>query len=269
MKKRAKLFISLVYHIVGTIFRGLGRAVGYLPPARCVVLYYHSVGSEYRDRFAEQMDQLLDYATPIKAGHTGALERGRTYVVITFDDALHSVLDEAYPELKKRSIPFTIFIPSALMGSQPTWPMAADCPDAHEFIMTAEELAALPEDLVTLGSHTRVHPKMTELDEEEARSELEGSRNELEHALGRTIDLFAFPYGAHDEATLSYCRDAGYRRVFLVTPGVTQLAEEDYAIPRVAVEPSDGALDFRLKILGAYSWMPTASALKRTLMGRA
>lgn len=267
MKNRVKLMISLVYHVAEQILRSCGRLVGRTPQARCVVLYYHSVPGADRASFARQLDQLLKLATPIDAGFSGDLEPGRTYVVLTFDDALHSVADEAYPELKERSIPFTIFVPSALLGVHPSWPMAPDCPDAKELILTAEELLTLPEDLVTLGSHSRTHPRMTDLDETEARKELEGSRSELETALGRKIDLFAFPYGAYDSRILALCREVGYRRVFLVEPGTTRFAENEYAIRRVAVAPSDGPLDFRLKVCGAYSWMPTVSALKRTLLG--
>ena len=268
LKTNAKLMISLAYHTVEQVMRGLGRLIGRIPPGRCIVLYYHSVPAGSRASFSRQMDQVLELATPIDAGFSGELEPGRTYVSITFDDALHSVRDEAFPELKARKIPFAIFVPSALLGVNPTWPMAPDCPDAQELILTAEELRELPEDLVTLGSHTRTHPRMTDLDESAAREELAGSRSELEAALDRKIDLFAFPYGAYDANLLKLCREVGYRRVFLVEPGTTQLNQADYAIRRVAVDPDDSPLRFRLKVLGAYSWMPTVSALKRTLLGR-
>ena len=235
------------------------------PPGKCVVLCYHSVPIESREDFARQMDQVLELATPIAAGFTGSLEAGKSYVAITFDDALHSVADQVLPEMSARKIPFTIFAPSALQGMRPNWAIDPSSPDAAEKILTADELAALPEDLVCIGSHSRTHVQMKEIGDNQAREELEGSRTELETALGRTVDLFAFPFGAHCEHSVDLCPQAGYRRVFVTDPGRTRFAEEDYIIRRVLISPADSPLELRLKVNGAYSWMRYASAVKRMI----
>ena len=103
----------------------------------------------------------------------------------------------------------------------------------------------------------------TELPDAAVRIELVGSRNDLERALRRQVDLLAFPYGDHDKRIVELCKEAGYTRVFHIEPGVTLVGPDEYVVPRVSVSASDSVFEFRLKLLGAYSWMPWASAVKR------
>lgn len=268
MKRHAKLGLSLVYFAASSVGRALRRAFGGNVPGRCVVLYYHSVPAHEREQFIRQMDELVARTRPIAAGHRGALEPGVRYAAVTFDDAFVNVLENAVPALLERRIPVAVFAPSARLGRTPGWEMEPGCTDENELILTMEQLRSMPADAVTIGSHTRNHARLPLLSDDDARTEIRGSREELEAGLGRDVKLFAFPYGAHDERTLRICREAGYERVFLITPGTTAFDPAEFAVPRVPVDPFDGALEFRMKLLGAYSWMPWASALKRGLLGR-
>ena len=131
--------------------------------------------------------------------------------------------------------------------------------------MTAEQLKALPTDLIQFGSHTRTHPVLTKLDEGKARDELINSRRELEAMLGRVIKAFSFPYGAYNERLIQLCREAGYDRVFTTDPVFAFRQMDDFVVGRVAAEPTDGGLEFRLKVAGAYRWVKAASTLKHKL----
>ena len=66
--------------------------------------------------------------------------------------------------------------------------------------------------------------------------------------------------------------EAGYRRVFLSDPLWCAWEPEMIAIGRIDVTPRDWPLQYRLKVCGAYQWLPLAIAAKRRvlrLMGRA
>ena len=43
---------------------------------------------------------------------------------------------------------------------------------------------------------------------------------------------------------------------------------KEFVTGRIAVNPTDWELEFRLKILGAYQWLPRVIAYKRKLLGR-
>src|SRR5688572_3601936 len=100
-----------------------------LPVAgRGVVLYYHAVGPRDRAAFSRQMDEILKRAQPFEADSREAMADAARNVAITFDDGYRSVLENAIPELEKRNMPFTIFVPTGCLGERPSWVRNPDHP---------------------------------------------------------------------------------------------------------------------------------------------
>jgi peptidoglycan/xylan/chitin deacetylase (PgdA/CDA1 family) len=231
-----------------------------------VILYYHSVPLASRVSFARQLDMLTARAAVVPADYHGAAARGGHSVAITFDDALTSALDNAIPELRARDIPATIFVPAGSLGVRPAWwgsEIEDDSIYEGEFVATADALRSLISDRVQLGAHTLTHPHLSRLGLEDARREIAGCRPHMRNIFGIDVRTFAFPFGEHDTALVALCREAGYERIFTVTPGVVDPAREEFVRGRVSVGSTDGPLEFYLKMSGAYSWMVYASAVKR------
>ena len=257
------MLISVVVFATTSIFEALKRLIGRPVPGIFVVLYYHGIPRAHREGFARQMDMLRSLAKPVRGDFRGPLEDATVHVAVTFDDGFQSVVDNALDALVSRGIHSTHFVPSAVLGKRPPWEMEPGVDDCVEVVVTREQLAALPSDLVTIGSHARTHPHLPRLDSAEAERELRGSRDELEAVIGRPVELFSFPYGEYSEVLLEQCRRAGYERVFSVSPRLGLESPNEYLTGRVSVAPDDSPLEFRLKLLGAYRWRPAASALKR------
>ena len=135
----------------------------------------------------------------------------------------------------------------------------------NERMLDAEQLRSLPS-LVTIGSHGATHEKLTLLSEPEARREIEHSRRQLEAVLGRRVTLFSYPYGAFSEHLNVCCREAGYERIFTNLPVAALGDPHEFVTGRVEVKPTDSLVELRLKIGGAYRWLPTAFAIKRALI---
>jgi len=252
-----KLVKQLVRIFVGNSLLAVDwaqRLAGLEVPGTCVVLCYHAIRKSDRDRFARQMDLLVRWTTPVAAGFQGHLSPGLRYAAVTIDDAYRCTVRNAIPILLDRGIPCTVFAPSSRLGGLSDWEMEPDHPDRGSPIATAEELGSLPTGLVTIGSHSRTHPRLNSLSDADAQSELVGSRQDLEKMLRRKVELFAFPHGEYDDRILDLCRDAGYRRVFQVTPGDTRFETSEYAIHRVPASPRDPLPVFWTKLLGGYSW---------------
>jgi len=261
--KKAKIVISLAYFVVGALGRLGQRLVGHQAPGRLVVIYYHAIPGAARRGFARQMDALARSARVVPADYVGTLESGERLVAITFDDAFQSVADHALPELLRRSLPATIFVPVGVLAKGPSWEDGASGSGEPEHVMSEKQLRALPSDVVDVGSHSISHPHLTRLDETGLSEEIAGSRHRLETLLGRPVVLFAPPFGEHDHSVVQQCRRAGYERVFSIVPRLVDPAGDAFVRGRVSVDPRDGALEFFLKTSGAYAWMPYASALKR------
>jgi peptidoglycan/xylan/chitin deacetylase (PgdA/CDA1 family) len=260
MSRLVKLTISMVYWAITR-----ARELVFRPPSRLVILYYHAVPPSQREAFSWQMDRLLELARPIPAHSERPLPGRGNFAAVTFDDAFESVGDVALPELEKRGIPCTIFVPTGYLGRAPGWTMEAGHPDRRERVMDGARLRAIASEEVVLASHTVSHPDMTGLSEEEARKELVDSRRTLEEITGEKVTLFSFPHGALNRNLIAWAQEAGYERVFTITPLPALQADDEYVTGRVSVSPLDRPLEFRLKALGMYRWLPMASDLKRRL----
>jgi peptidoglycan/xylan/chitin deacetylase (PgdA/CDA1 family) len=265
MVRILKLVISMGFYVGCRIWSWNCRIKRKKLPGTCVVLYYHAVTSKQRSKFARQMDDLIRYAKPVLADTTNPLKSGVHHAVVTFDDGFQSVFENALPELIQRKIPSTIFIPTGYLGRHAEWDSDPESQDCHEKIMTVDQLRKLPSDLVSIGSHTVTHHRLPLLGEEEARRELVESRQELESILGCDTKLFSFPYGEYNRVLIEWSRQAGYKRVFTILPILAFSEPEEYVTGRIMVTPTDWRLEFRLKLLGAYCWLPLAFALKRKM----
>lgn len=256
LKRIVKLCISTAVWIVDGVGAALGRLVGRKPPGRAVILYYHGVRQRETGMFARQMDILKQMARPIPADWQGDLEPGQLYAAVTFDDAFLSVVQNAWPAMEQRGIPATIFVPTGYLGQVPGWLTNPKSKAGQEIVMTAQQLQAIgSHPLMTLGSHTMFHRRMDRLGEPELRVDLMDSKSQLEAVLGRRVETFSFPHGAYTPRALELAREAGYKVVYGISPTCSFGKHGGFILGRVAAEPDDWALEFRLKLAGAYRWM--------------
>ena len=260
-----KLIVSLFVYAWDVACGLWTRVAGRRRPCTCVVIYYHSVNAAERGRFARQMDIVASLAQAVRSDGEISAAHGQRYCAVTFDDVFQNILENALPEMAKRAMPCTLFVASGRMGELAEW-----WPDTNrehqERLASAAELRALSSDLVVIGSHTVHHPVLTDLDENLARWELVESRCELERILGRPVTVFSFPNGVFNEALVAWCQDAGYERVFTTLPVLAFREPDEFVTGRVKVDPTDSPLEFRLKVLGAYRWLPYAYAAKRRVL---
>jgi peptidoglycan/xylan/chitin deacetylase (PgdA/CDA1 family) len=258
-----KLVISMSFFAMASVWRAMRWVVGRPAGATWTILYYHAIRNEERQAFAAQMDAVTRVATAVPLQATLAATHGKRYCSITFDDGFENTIRNAVPELVKRNLPGVIFVTTGAMGNSADW-WPESSPEHKERIAGAEQIQSLP-DLITIGSHTLTHPKLPLLSEAEARREICDSRAQLEKLLQRRVAFFSFPYGEFSPQLVGLCREAGYERVYTSLPGNALSAPQAFAVGRVSAEPTDWPLEFRLKVLGAYGWLPLAISIKRAL----
>lgn len=260
-----KLAISVFYRMSDLSLQQVRRWLGNPQTGSTVVLYYHSVPDAYRERFEEQVQTLVRKAAAADIFDMDAPDEGRHSVAITFDDALESFAVNAVPVLEQFNLPVTVFAVADSMGGQPVW--GEGYFSADERVMTAEMLRSLPKN-VTVGSHTLTHPNLLKLRSPEAAREIGESRQRLEQMLGHPVTLFSFPFGEFDDSTVRQCFEAGYERVFTTEPELICAGHNPFVVGRVAADPWDWPLEFRLKIAGAYCWQPLVRSWRNRIRNR-
>lgn len=213
------------------------------------------------------MNMLLNTGRPVSlSGNISTLPNERN-IAVTFDDAYQSVLQNALPILRAKNIPATIFVPTGYLGKAPGWIKNPDHQYATELVATENQLKALPSHLITIGSHTVSHVNLNYENESTIKREILDSKNALERLTDRKVTLFAAPYAIINEKFAELFKEAGYQRLFLNIPTYPATRTDLYIMGRTSVEPTDWSIEYRLKLLGAYQWLPIAISLKRKLIG--
>lgn len=138
--------------------------------------------------------------------------------MVTFDDAMRSVRTKALGLMTRLGVPGTLFVPTDLAAEAGlmAWSTLGSWRGTeHEEelrCMSWDEVRAMADVGWEIGSHTRSHPRLTELDDEAALRELHDSREACEEQLQRECDSLAYPFGAWDPRVRELAGEAGYRR---------------------------------------------------------
>jgi peptidoglycan/xylan/chitin deacetylase (PgdA/CDA1 family) len=218
-----------------------------------LVLCYHAVSESWPDEFAVRPKRLARHLQvlllrgfrPAPLADTVRLRRKLLHV--TFDDAYKSVA-KALPILEQLAVPATIFACAdyARDGRPLAVPELAErgARNPGELAtMTWNELRAVAERGIEIGSHTLTHPHLRALSDAELARELRESRSQLEDELGRSCRYLAYPYGETDDRVCAAAQRAGYKAAFTLSSS----APGRYALPRVDLYRKDTVLRATLK----------------------
>lgn len=226
-----------------------------------LVLCYHAISESWPSLLAVRPDSLRRQIDGLlRRGYTGTTftdalgtSASSRVFAITFDDAFESVVSLAYPILSELGVPATVFMPTRAdrnglrdwegirLWSATPWRdelRGASWPQLKELVVAGWEI----------GSHSRTHPVLTEISDEELRDELHGSREDCETMLGAPCTSIAYPYGMEDERVIKATRQAGYSAAAaLAVEGDRRSARRPLCWPRLAVYREDGPLRFWTK----------------------
>ena len=100
--------------------------------------------------------------------------------------------------------------------------------------MNWDEVRELQSAGMTIGSHSRTHPQLTDPNVS-LSDEVERSREEIRRKLGVTPDFFAYPYGAWDARAAAAVEAAGYRAARAYPGGAWNSPADLFALRSVLV----------------------------------
>ena len=160
-------------------------------------------------------------------------------ILITFDDAYESLLENAVPVLKRFSAPAVVFAPTQFIGETNLFDHGVE---PLERIADWKILGAMEDSGVSVESHGYSHRGFSALSQDEIEQELDFSRQAIRKNLGKDSRMFAFPYGdcGNDQTAVhSAISRAGYDVAFLYGGGVFELDQTPAPLflPRLAMGP--------------------------------
>ena len=229
-----------------------------------VILTYHNVSREKRSVFETQMKTLIKIGQPVLVGTTMGKSNKHHRIAVTFDDGYQSVFGNAIPIMRQWVIPATIFVTTGHLDHKPAW-VSSDHEFAAEFVLSEGQLKELPEDLVTIGSHSVTHPMLGEVDLGVVKRELNDSKRKIERIIKKSVNLISLPYGSYSKRVIQNCIDAGYEKIFLNIPTFRFPKSEDVVLGRINVTMDEWPIEYWLKLWGAYRWLGLASRVKRSI----
>ncbi len=122
-------------------------------------------------------------------------------------------------------------------------------------VLSWDQLRRLANEGLTLGSHTRTHPIMTEVTPDRMREEIRGSQEDLKREIGTALPILCYPNGNHNDTVISILKDEGIRLAFTTLSGENKSESLDLLrLRRVVITPRTSIAVFcaRLLRLGAY-----------------
>lgn len=228
--------------------------------SKLLVLCYHAISPDWSaglsvtpEAFERQVSNLVrkGWASATFTDVVRQAPADKT-VVITFDDAFASVKTYAEPVLSELGVKGTVFAPTDYVSRRAPLAWAGldhweEGPDAEELTpMTWDDLRELAELGWEIGSHSRTHPSLTSLGDNELAMELAGSRAECSARIGRRVTSIAYPYGDVDDRVMAHTQQAGYECAAAL--GWPSSEVNGYRFPRIGVYQQDSWARFRLKI---------------------
>lgn len=230
------------------------------------VLVYHQIdeaplkGKPFRSlyvspgAFSRQMKllKLLGYAGLSMSGLQPYLRGERTgkVVGITFDDGYLNNLTHALPVLARHGFSSTCYTVSGLVGQTNRWDEHIGI--AQTSLMDAAQMRQWVAGGQEIGSHTRTHVNLPDMDDAAALVEIAMGKTELETMLDKPVRHFCYPYGHFQPRHVAMAMGQDFQTATTTQRSRCRAGTDMLQIPRVPIVRSTSLPLFWLKIASTY-----------------
>jgi len=230
--------------------------IGQLP-----ILMYHRVAptgsaplARYRvapSAFEQQLDYLRDSGYKslcLETWHTARITGSPLPdrpVLITFDDGYVDFQEYAWPLLRRYGFDASLFVVPDHIGGSNEWDRAYG--ETVPLLQWAD-LRRLQAEGVRIGAHSASHAPLTGLSPAEVVREGARSRATLQHKLGSTVRVFAYPYGDVNRSVQHLIGACGYEFGLSSRPGHANDHSPLLDLPRIEIRGDDDLATFVAKL---------------------
>ena len=236
-KQKERLYHNIFYKIYG-----------YAP-----IFLYHRIEKVSSDpvslcvkpeTFENQLNIILNHKKIISLSELSKLILSKSFIgdkcAITFDDGYKDNITNALPILSKYNIPATIFITTNNIGKTAdfAWDKRYPIEDRAQFLNESEIFHLANNPLIEIGAHTKNHSRLSDLNTEEQLTEIQSNKEYLEKIIGKSIKLFAYPFGGHldyNKSTIKILKKMGFEYAYINNNLYSCVKDSPYQISRINI----------------------------------
>ena len=185
------------------------------------------------DIFKKQLELIdknnIEYYDPIKFDKEYNDPKNNHKVLITIDDAFLSFYENAWPILKKKRIPFILFVSTEPVGKSG--------------YMNWEQIKEISSyDFAYIGNHSHTHEYLLNFSHTEFEKDIKNSIKIFKDKLGYNPIFFSYPFGEYNLKQTKFIKK-NFKYGFGQHSGVIDSTKNQFELPRFPINEKYGDLD--------------------------
>ena len=149
---------------------------------------------------------------------------------MTIDDGFLSFYKNAWPILKKKQIPFILFVSTREVG-------------AFNYMNWDQIKEISQEDFVEIGNHSHTHEYLVDESKELIKKDIEKSISIFEKNLGKNSIFFSYPFGEYSNEFKKIIKNFDFKYAFGQHSGVIDETKDLYELPRYPINEKYGEIN--------------------------
>ena len=151
-------------------------------------------------------------------------------VLITIDDGFQSFYDNAWPILKKKNIPFILFISTAFVGKNG--------------YMNWEQIKEINKSgLGIIGNHSHTHKYLVDETNNQIINDLNQATVLFEKELGHSPNYFSYPFGEYSNNFKKILTNLNFNIAFGQHSGLVDSTKNSLELPRFPINEKYGKIE--------------------------
>ena len=183
--------------------------------------------------FKEQLkiieDEGIKFIHPKEFEQSLVEKKKERKILFTVDDGLLSFYKNAWPILKKKQIPFILFINTREVG-------------AFNYMNWDQIRELFKEDFVEIGNHSHSHEYLVDESREVIENDILKSIKIFEEKLGKNSDFFSYPFGEYSSEFKNLIKSLGFKYAFGQHSGVIDETKDKFELPRFPINEKYGEI---------------------------
>ncbi len=185
------------------------------------------------DVFEKQLELIeknnIEYYDPVMFDNEFNNPKKNKKILITVDDAFTSFYDNAWPILKKKKIPFILFVSTEPVG-KPGYMNWDQIKEVSSY------------DFAFIGNHSHTHEYLLDFSYDDFERDIKNSIKIFEEKLGYNPIFFSYPFGEYNLKQTEFI-EGNFKYGFGQHSGVIDLTKNRFELPRFPINEKYGELE--------------------------